>query len=180
MRTKSAVLSGLALIAAAAGAGSAAQDRVAASTAAVSAVPARPRGGVLFYSDLGPDEIDVSSYPSQQRENYAVYARACSRCHSLARSINAPYTSRGWWEFYMTGMRARGRIAGRPFSRDEIKAVLDFLDYDSRARKIERAAAFERSAEELKRRFDDYVDQRMSDLQNKNQQRMIPAEPRSP
>ena len=53
----------------------------------------------------------------------------------------------------MTGMRAQGSITRRPFSREEIKIVLDLLEYDSRARKIEDAAAFEKSGEELKRRF---------------------------
>jgi hypothetical protein len=135
------------------------------STAPASAPAPQERRDVVFYSDLGPDQIDVSGYPAPQRAGYAVYARACSRCHSLARSINAPYTSRGWWEFYMSGMRMRGRAAGRPFSREEAKSVLDFLDYDSRVRKVEHASEFEKSAKELKRRFDDFVDERMKRLQ---------------
>ena len=145
--------------------------------AAVMAVFAAERSArdVLFYSDLGPETIDVSAYPSQQRENYAVYARACSRCHSLARSINAPYVARGWWEFYMTNMRLRGSLAGRPFSKEETKAVLDFLDYDSRVRKVEHAADFEKSTGELKRRFDEYVDKRMGDLQKSKQPRLLPC-----
>ena len=57
------------------------------------------------------------------RYDYQVYARACSRCHTLARYINAPYAGRAWWEFYVLGMRARSRIAGRPFSKDEVQAV---------------------------------------------------------
>ena len=146
-------------------------ESVSTTTAPTSSV--EPHKVVLFYSDLGPEQIDVSAYPSEQRRNYAVYARACSRCHGLARSINAPYASRGWWEFYMTGMRLRGRIAGRPFSREETKAVLDFLEYDSRARKVENAAEFEKSAAELKRRFDAYIDRRMSDLQ-KNMPKAVP------
>lgn len=152
------VLSGLAVLAAA---------------AAVFATDRASRD-VLFYSDLGPETIDVSAYPAQQRENYAVYARACSRCHGLARSINAPYVARGWWEFYMTNMRLRGNLAGRPFSKEETKAVLDFLDYDSRVRKVEHAADFEKSTRELKRRFDEYVDKRMSDLQKSKQPRLLP------
>lgn len=156
MRTRR-LLSGLALLAA----------------AAVFAAD-KPSRDVLFYSDLGPGTIDVSAYPSQQRDNYAVYARACSRCHGLARSINAPYVARGWWEFYMTNMRLRGSLAGRPFSKEETKAVLDFLDYDSRVRKIEHAADFDKSTRELKRRFDEYVDKRMSDLQKTKQPRLLP------
>ncbi|MFI5345583.1 MAG: hypothetical protein ACHQ51_04335 [Elusimicrobiota bacterium] len=146
-------------------------DAPASSTAAAAGAP---RGDVMFYSDLGPETIDVSAYPSEQRQNYAVYARACARCHGLARSINAPYTSRGWWEFYMTGMRVRGHVAGRPFTREEVKTILDFLDYDSRVRKVGKAAEFEKSTDELKRRFNEYVDRRMNDLQSKPQPRLLP------
>ena len=142
MGTKRAVLPVLALIAAV-GVCAIAGEHESVSTTTVLTPTIQERQNILFYSDLGPEQIDASAYPSQQRQNYAVYARACSRCHSLARSINAPYTSRGWWEFYMTGMRMRGRVAGQPFSREEIKAVLDFLEYDSRARKVEHAAAFD-------------------------------------
>jgi hypothetical protein len=173
MGTNRAVLPLFALIAAV-GVCAIAGEHESVSTTTVSVHSIQERQDVLFYSDLGPNQIDVSTYPSEQRQNYAVYARACSRCHGLARSINAPYTSRGWWEFYMTGMRMRGRVAGRPFSREEIKAVLDFLEYDSRVRKVEHAAAFDKSTEELKRRFDAVVDQRMSDLQNKPQPRLLP------
>jgi len=122
----------------------------------------------LFYSDLGPEEIDVSAYPSSQRENYAVYARACSRCHTLARSINAPLVGRGWWEFYIVGMRLRSLRGGRPLTKDEEKSVLDFLEYDSRVRKVEHAKDFEAKTEELKRRFDSVVAGRMRALQEKS------------
>ena len=175
MTAKHAVLPILALIVAAAVFAVADKQQVV-STTTVSAAPVQERRGIKYYSDLGPDRIDVSAYPAQQRENYAVYARACSRCHTLARSINAPYTSRGWWEFYMTGMRMRGRVAGRPFSRQESKAVLDFLDYDARVRKVEHASDFDKSTKELRRRFDEYVDQRMSELQ-KNMPKNVPLAP---
>jgi hypothetical protein len=122
----------------------------------------------LFYSDLGAETIDVSSYPQEQRENYAVYARACSRCHTLARSINAPLASRGWWEFYVLGMRLRSDRADRPLSKEEVKAVLDFLEYDSRARKVERADEFAKRTDELKRRFDAVVAGRLRAMQEKN------------
>ena len=95
------------------------------------------------------------------RYDYQVYARACSRCHTLARSINAPYAGRAWWEFYVLGMRARSRIAGRPFSKDEVQAVLDFLEYDSRVRKVDAARDFAALTDELKRRFDASVAERV-------------------
>jgi hypothetical protein len=173
METRRAIFPILALIAAASVYAIAGEhDNASMTPLATPTVQDRP--DVLFYSDLGPDQIDVSAYPIQQRQNYAVYARACSRCHSLARSISAPYTSRGWWEFYMTGMRMRGRVAGRPFSRAEIKSVLDYLEYDSRLRKIEHAVAFDKSGEELKISFDAIVDQHMTDLQNNKQLHLLP------
>ncbi|MBI4061114.1 MAG: hypothetical protein HY403_06760 [Elusimicrobia bacterium] len=115
--------------------------------------PERLRSAV-YYSDLGPDEIDVSSYPAQQRYNYEAYARVCSGCHGLARSVNAPMASRAWWEFYVMSMRLRGRLSGRPLTAGEIKSVLDFLEYDGRERKVKRAREFEARSAELRRRFD--------------------------
>jgi hypothetical protein len=139
-----------------------------ARTPVVVAVPPTPEERLAtaqFYSDLGPDTIDVSGYPAQQRYEYGVFVRACSACHTLARAINAPYASRGWWEFYMLGMRARSRLAGRRLTRDERRAVLDFLEYDSRVRKVEHAREFDALTEVLKSRFDAEVAARMSRLQ---------------
>lgn len=122
-----------------------------------------------FYSDLGPEEVDVSAYPTQQKHNYRVYASACARCHGLARSINAPMVDRRWWEFYMLSMRIRGRISGRPLSKNEVKAVLDFLDYDGKERKVARAKEFEALTAELKGRFEESVERRVRSLQKKGQ-----------
>ena len=130
-------------------------------------------GAAMYYSDIGPDSVDVSAYPAQQRYQYAIYARTCSRCHTLARSINAPLVGRGWWEFYMLGMRMRSRREGRPLTPDETKSILDFLEYDSRVRKVEGARRFDALTEELKRRFDVSVSERLRQLQKKNP-RLLP------
>lgn len=107
-----------------------------------------------FYSDLGPDAVDISEYPTQQKYNYAVYAAACSRCHSLARSINAPAVSRAYWEFYMLSMRGRGWVKKAPaISREDRKAIMDFLDFDSQLRKVAREKQFEELTNELKNRM---------------------------
>jgi hypothetical protein len=131
----------------------------------------------LFYSDLGPDEVDVSAYPTQQRYNYAIYARSCGRCHTLARSINAPLVGRGWWEFYMLGMRVRSRRTGRPLPPDEVKAILDFLEYDSHERKVEHARDFDQLTEELKERFDRSIAERMRAMQKANPRPLAPPKP---
>src|ERR1035437_3764784 len=53
----------------------------------------------LYYADLGPDTIDVSDYPAQQKYNYARFEEECARCHTLARAINSPVESRLYWQF---------------------------------------------------------------------------------
>ncbi|MCR4294597.1 MAG: hypothetical protein NUW21_03625 [Elusimicrobia bacterium] len=132
---------------------------------AVPQAPEERRKAALFHSDLGPDTVDVSSYPAARRRDYEVYARACSRCHTLARSINAPYANRAWWEFYIARMRARAGFHGERLDRKEIKAVLDFLQHDDRERKLGRPAEFEAEQRELRRRFEAALDERMERLQ---------------
>lgn len=126
------------------------------------ASPAK-RARAVFPSDLGPDEIDLAELPLQQRHDFRIYARACSRCHDLARSLWAPHTQGPWVEFYLVGMRVRGRVRGRPLSAEEVAAAKAFLLYDAAGRK--RGKEFEAQTEELARRFDALVDERMGALQ---------------
>ena len=130
------------------------------------------RKAALFYSDLGPDQVDVSAYPAERKREYEVYARACSRCHTLARSINAPYVSRAWWEFYVTSMRVRARFHGEPLAKQDVRDVLNFLEYDSNERKVARASEFETTKETLKRRFEAALDERIELLQKQPQPRL--------
>jgi hypothetical protein len=125
------------------------------------------RKAALFYSDLGPDAIDVSAYPAERRRQYEVFARVCSRCHTLARSINAPYVEPSWWEFYLASMRMRAHFHGEPLAQKDIRGVLDFLEYDSRLRKVVGAAEFAELTKELRRRFDAALDERMEELQKR-------------
>jgi mono/diheme cytochrome c family protein len=104
-----------------------------------------------------------------QRRGYEVYARVCSRCHTLARSINAPYVSRGWWDFYITNMRMRSRRRGESLERRDAEAILDFLEYDSNERKVARAAEFDETRFELKRRFEAALDERVNDLKKQTE-----------
>lgn len=145
-----------------------AADLPAQARVALPEAPAERRKAALFYSDLGPDTIDVSAYPAQRRRDYEVYARACSRCHTLARSINAPYVDRGWWDFYIAKMRMRSRRRGESLDAREVGAILDFLEYDSNERKVARAAEFDAIKLELKRRFADALDARVKELGDQN------------
>ncbi len=129
----------------------------------------------VFYSDLGPEEADVSAYPLMQRRNYRVFAEACGRCHGLARSLNAPLVGRTWWEFYVMSMRARSSFSGRTLTKEETAAVLDFLEYDGRERKAKRAHEFEHITEELKRRYEALLEERMGRLQKGAQPSLLNA-----
>lgn len=133
--------------------------------AAIPQAPPERRAAALFYSDLGPDTVDVSTYPPEIKRAYPIYNRICSSCHTLARSINSPYVDRAWWEFYLSSMRMRAHFHGRPLSSEDLHSVLDFLEHDARKRKVERAAEFEEDKAELKRRFETVLDERMEQLQ---------------
>lgn len=135
--------------------------------------PPERLAGARYYSDLGPEELDVSGYPAQQRLNYRVYADACSRCHTLARANFAPIASRAWWEFYVMSMRVRASVSTAPLTRDEVAAALDFLEHDGRARKRGDARVFEAQTEELRRRFDALVRERLERLQKDPQPRLL-------
>lgn len=131
------------------------------------ALPPPPSdSAVLFYSDLGPDEIDIKGYPAQQWANYRLFKARCSQCHAAARAINAPAASRLWWWFYIRNMRNRSKSHGAVvIAPDEAKRIAEFLEYDGQRRKVADSAEFDRLTQELERRFDEVVERRMESLQ---------------
>ncbi len=95
----------------------------------------------------GPRTIDVSNYPPEQQANYLVFAAKCSKCHSLARPINAQYALPEEWTAYVDKM-AKKKGSGLMGDSAEMKKtreqILSFLIYDSSVRKkalIERKTA---------------------------------------
>ncbi|MBI4055543.1 MAG: hypothetical protein HY402_05350 [Elusimicrobia bacterium] len=85
-----------------------------------------------FPWDDGPEEIDVSGYPEKQQQNYKVFAKKCSKCHTLARAINSPYALPEEWAPYIEKMRKKKRSGLDATSAGKI---VDFLIYDSSIRK---------------------------------------------
>ncbi|MBI4051355.1 MAG: hypothetical protein HY400_02500 [Elusimicrobia bacterium] len=107
-----------------------------------------------FYYDLGPDSVDVSSYPKEQQANYAVFAKTCAQCHTLARPIHAPIIERKDWKRYVDRMHVKATIKSDvKMTKADSKAVLEFLAYDSKVRKMDRRAEFEFKTNELKALF---------------------------
>lgn len=77
--------------------------------------------------DSGPDKIDVSGYPSAQQKSYAIYASKCSKCHPLARSINARFNSTDW-KRYMKRMIRRPNAG---INEDQAAQIYEFLKFYS-------------------------------------------------
>lgn len=121
--------------------------------AACAAPPPPPRPVVarvpVYPADLGIERLNVAHYPPAARRGYAAFARACSSCHGLSRALDAPLAGRPHWEAYLS---ARRRDAGHLLDEAERRAILDFLDYDEKARKS--GPVFDARVAELERRLD--------------------------
>lgn len=107
-----------------------------------------------FYYDLGPAEIDVSKYPEAQQDNYQIFRKTCSQCHTLARPINSPLFARKDWQRYLRRMQERTKSRpGTVISDEYAKLIVDFLAYDAQVRKVEHKQDFADLTETLKARF---------------------------
>jgi len=138
--------------------------------------PAEDLPQTLYYADLGPDSIDVSAYPAQQRYNYGFFRLQCSRCHTLARAVSSPVQSRAYWHFHMIRMSLHSRLQREgPIPPDQMKAMLDFLEYDAQVRKVEDKKRFEQRTEELKRRFEPTLKRLLEHMQKSPQPRLMPS-----
>lgn len=131
-----------------------------------------------FHYDLGPAEVDVSSYPKEQQENYAIFAQTCSQCHTLARPINAPIVKREDWERYVRRMHLHSKIkAGTVVTREAAAAIVGFLAYDSKVRKVERKTDFEAKDKKLRRLFEEVKRERSRLQIEEDKRKARPAPP---
>lgn len=71
-----------------------------------------------------PDGLDVATVPEPLRHAYGVFEVRCSRCHSLARPLNADIDDPAYWEDYVRRMR---RQPGSGISRADASEILLFL-----------------------------------------------------
>ena len=75
------------------------------------------------------DRVDVSGYPPEIRSAYRVFALRCSRCHTLARPLNAHISDEQHWVRYVTRMR---RTPGSGINRHDADVILKFLLFYTR------------------------------------------------
>jgi hypothetical protein len=90
-----------------------------------------------------PDGIDVSSYPREVQAAYDVFEYRCSRCHSLARPLNAQIEHVSYWTDYVARMR---RMPGSGINRRDADLIVRFLTYYTEHRDSGGALPFRRMA----------------------------------
>jgi hypothetical protein len=109
-------------------------------------------------NDFGPTTINVSHYPKKMQAYYKLFLARCSKCHTIARPINAQFlelTQKGesiakkedpeifkdtdvWkvsptiWDHYVHKMMSKH---GAVISKKEGREIYEFLVYDSKKRK---------------------------------------------
>ncbi len=90
-----------------------------------------------YANDLGPETIDVSSYPPEMQESYKLLQAKCVRCHGAARAINSELTDAKDWARYIKRMQMRPPCCNvcPVISLSDAKAIWRFLSYDSQVRK---------------------------------------------
>lgn len=81
------------------------------------------------------DTLDTSQYPPDIRDAYKVFAVRCSRCHTLARPLNARINDPRQWVRYVQRMRLNP-ASGINAKNGEI--ILRFLLYYMEQRQQER------------------------------------------
>jgi hypothetical protein len=83
------------------------------------------------------DTLDVSRYPEDIQAAYKVFSVRCSRCHTLARPLNARIKDPQHWVRYVQRMRLNS-ASGINAKNGEI--ILHFLLYYMQQREAERRA----------------------------------------
>lgn len=78
-----------------------------------------------FTADKGPETVDVSAFPKDVQESYAVFASKCSKCHTLARPINTNLAAPEW-KMYVKRMMNKPDSGVSP---DQGKEVYKFLKF---------------------------------------------------
>lgn len=80
--------------------------------------------------------LDVALLPEAVRPDYQLFARRCSKCHSLARPLGSGITDDEVWIAYVNRMR---RQPGSGISPQDATPILRFLHYySSEQRRLKR------------------------------------------
>ena len=83
-----------------------------------------------YLADNGPNFIDVTTYSPEMQETYELFARKCSRCHTVARPINSTFDPEEWRKYVYKMMRK----PGSGLTPKTAEKIIKFLIYDSEHR----------------------------------------------
>ncbi|MFO0692802.1 MAG: hypothetical protein U0230_04550 [Polyangiales bacterium] len=103
------------------------------TTESRSTLPARTTGLrattlalALLLGGCGVRGVDPDTLPPDLRSSYALFEVRCSKCHTIARPLNAPIRDATHWELYVTRMR---RVPGSGIDERDAREILRFLTY---------------------------------------------------
>lgn len=83
--------------------------------------------------DAGAPTVNVSAYQVRIRWWYhRFFSSECSKCHTAARPLNAPYQSKEEWAEIIQRMKAK---EGADISDSDAESIEKFLIYDAKKRK---------------------------------------------
>lgn len=82
----------------------------------------------------------ISTFPPDVQTAYELFEHKCSRCHTLARPLNAPIYELEHWEAYVARMR---RQPGSGISEGDAKEILVFLKFYAEKKKREKEGGAE-------------------------------------
>ncbi|HEX4338701.1 MAG TPA: hypothetical protein VH062_22500 [Polyangiaceae bacterium] len=82
--------------------------------------------GSLFACSGRKEGVEVASLPVDVRSDYELFAVRCSKCHSLARPLEASIDDDAFWKEYVERMR---RQPGSGISPADEIPILRFLHY---------------------------------------------------
>lgn len=83
------------------------------------------------------DGLDPSTLPPEIRADYEVFAHRCSKCHTLARPLDAPITSDEFWRIYVKRMQ---RMPGSGITDADAARILRFLHHHAAEQRTKKGA----------------------------------------
>jgi hypothetical protein len=94
-------------------------------------------GGVFAARAEGAEAVGL---PPELKDDYALFAQRCSKCHTLARPLNAGIDTDDQWALYVARMR---RMPGSGIAPDEVPHILNYLHYYTESKKNPKPTSFE-------------------------------------
>jgi hypothetical protein len=85
--------------------------------------------------------IDRNTLPENIRADYDLFARKCSKCHSLARPLSSGITDDDQWVLYVTRMRRQPASGITPEDQEVILRFLHYYSAEQRRVRAEKAAS---------------------------------------